>query len=215
MRTMSHRQPSQASGGEPGHKASLLLSLRHSPSPTHCLQLLIPCLSDQTSKCPAWIMLLGCILKSLRGQTPPLGEAPPSQAFPSCPWLSGQTLLPVTHICRRLSLRKWAHHSFPNEVSGSVRSRRPSSEFLTHSPPRTLTPKQKSGSRKDPVSRPSTQGCGISDLSQCSLFLSCSPSLSLSLPPFPSLPLLLSKHILLELRTSQSESYWNGHRSLA
>lgn len=58
---------------------------------------------------------------------------------------------------------------------------------------------------------PSTQGYGISDLSQFSLFLACFPSLSLSLTPFPSLPLLLSKHLLLELRTSQSESYWNGH----
>lgn len=149
-------------------------------------------------------MLLGCILKSLRGQTSPLGEAPPRQAFPSCPWPSGRTLLPVTHICRGLSLRKWAHYSFPNEVSGSLRRLHPSSEFLTHTPPLMLTPKQKLGSRKDRVPCLPPRDPGISDLSQFSLFLFCSPSLSLSLPPSPCLPILLSEHRLLELRTSQS-----------
>lgn len=37
VRTVSHRQPSGASGWKPGHKAFLLLRRQQSPSPAHCL----------------------------------------------------------------------------------------------------------------------------------------------------------------------------------
>ena len=83
-------------------------------------------------------MLLGCILKSLRGQTSPLGEVPPSQAFPSCPWPFGLVSRadpdPMTHIHRGLSRRKWAYYSFLNEVSVPLRRLYPSSGVLTHTP---------------------------------------------------------------------------------
>ena len=83
-------------------------------------------------------MLLGCILKSLRGQTSPLGEVPPSQAFPSCPWPFGLVSRadpdPMTHIHRGLSRRKWAYYSFLNEVSVQLRRLYPSSGVLTHTP---------------------------------------------------------------------------------
>ena len=137
-------------------------------------------------------MLLGCIFKSLRGQTPPLGEVLPSQACPICPWPSGLVSradpAPMTHIHRGLSRRKWAHYSLLNEVSVQLRRLYPSSGVLTHTPPLIFTPKQKLGSRKDPVSLPSIQGSkyiqSFSVLSSVSPFL----SIPLSLPPPPSLP---------------------------
>ena len=96
------------------------------------------------------LMLLGYIFKSLRGQTPTLGEVLPSQAFPICPWPSGLVSradpAPMTHIHRGLSRRKWAHYSFLNEVSVQLRRLYPSSGVLTHTPPLIFTPKQKLGS---------------------------------------------------------------------
>ena len=140
----------------------LLLRLHQSPSPAHCLLLVNFMPQRSNLQCLSWLMLLGCIKKSLRGQTPPLGQAPPSQAFPSCPWpsglFSGADPAPMTHIRRGLSRRKWAHYSFPNEVSVWLRRLHPFSEVLTHTPPLTLTPKQKLRSRKYPVSMLSIQG---------------------------------------------------------
>lgn len=107
VRIMSHRQPSQDGSPDTGPLFSALT--RAQAQPIVCW-LLIPCLGSQTSKCLAWVKLLGSIKNSLRGQTSPLREVPASQSFPSCGHLDrfpGRTLFPVTHIRRGLLLRKW------------------------------------------------------------------------------------------------------------
>ena len=150
------------------------------------------------------LVLLGCILKPLRGQTSPLGEVPPSQAFPSCPWPFGLVSRagpdPMTHIHRGLSRRKWAHCSFLNRSVYSSRGFTLLWGSHTHTPPLMPTPKQKLGSRKDPVSMPSIQGSkdiqSFSVLSFC-FFFPLHPSLptSFSLPPSLSFSPFSSQNI--------------------